>query len=391
MALELNRKWKRWRRKHRLQRELRYLKRESQRIIRLYGEEGALVGALEPDRWMRFRHILKIVFSLGLWKLYRKLVRKKRSEIPQDTAEQVASDIAAVEEALAIPRLGKSKRALESLDRRVGKHLGFARKSTFREYAESIGVAILIALLLRAFVVEAFKIPSGSMIPTLEVGDHIFVNKFSYGLRVPFTTDPPRHFLNWGEIKRGDVVVFINRKNTEHDFIKRIIAKGGDEVKVQDGTIYLRRGGKGTWKKINRKRLSRPCKYQDFERGLWVRRNECHYWAESLGGEHYLTIVDTDRENKDFPPLKLYEETTIPVGAFQVASKSVINPYRVPPGSVFVMGDNRTNSGDSRYPVQVGFVEREYIKGKALVVWSSWGPSPSWWGLRWNRIGHVIH
>jgi signal peptidase I len=339
---------------------------------------------------MRIRHVLKLTFSLGLWLVYRKLARARRPEVTDETVAELAKDVQVAERALDEGKVGSSRKAVETLDRHVGRRLGFARKSTFREYAESIGVAVLIALVLRAFVVEAFKIPSGSMIPTLEVGDHIFVNKFSYGLRVPFTKDPPMHFTEWGQVERGDVVVFINRKDPDHDFIKRIIAVGGDEVKVEDGVIYLRREGKGSWRSVERKRLSRPCSYQDFERGLWVRRSECDYWAEELEGNEYLTIVDRNRENRDFPPMALYEETNVPIGPLRVSARSLFNPYRVPKGSLFVMGDNRTNSGDSRYLVEVGFVPKEYVKGKAMVVWSSWGPSPEWWGMRWDRIGHII-
>src|SRR5207248_8259385 len=97
--------------------------------------------------------------------------------------------------------------ARDSLDKKLDDHLAFARKSTIREYTESIGVAVLIALFLRAFVVEAFKIPSGSMIPTLQVGDHIFVNKFIYGIRVPWTNI--KFGMTYRKPRRGEVIVFI--------------------------------------------------------------------------------------------------------------------------------------------------------------------------------------
>jgi signal peptidase I len=309
----------------------------------------------------------------------------------RELAADLADSVALFHGAMERGRLGRSHKALEALDKQITEHLGFARKSTVREYAESIGIAVFIALLLRAFVVEAFKIPSGSMIPTLEVGDHIFINKFSYGLRIPFTKNPPRRFVTWSKPARGDVVVFINRKNVDHDFIKRVVAVSGDEVKVMGGTVYLRRGAKGPWKAVKRKRLNRPCRYQDLEKGLWTRRSECEFWSEELDGVKYLTVVDKERPNMDFPPLEMYRQAPLPLGSVRVEALQLFNPYRVPEGKVFVMGDNRTNSQDSRYPKELGFVEHKYIKGKALVVWSSWGPSSSWWGLRWGRIGHVIH
>ena len=117
--------------------------------------------------------------------------------------------------------------SINELDRALDDHMPFARKSTVREYTESIAVAVLIALFLRAFVVEAFKIPSGSMIPTLQVGDHIFVNKFSYGPAVPYTksrvwTTMPPH--------RADVIVFAFPEHPEQDFIKRVVALPGDKL-----------------------------------------------------------------------------------------------------------------------------------------------------------------
>lgn len=375
-----------------MKREHLYLKKETQRILRLYGPEpNPLTGALAPSRWTGIRHGLKLVFTFGLWLVYRKVVRARQPRVNEETVKELQAAVEASAHSIDKGTGRKAMKNLEVLDSKVAQSLGFARKSTVREYVESIGVAVLIALLLRAFVVEAFKIPSGSMIPTLEVGDHIFVNKFSYGLRIPFTTNPPRRFIDWGKPKRGEVVVFINRRHVEHDFIKRVIAVGGDEVKVKDGTIYLRRRGRGSWKPVKKKRMSKECSYGDFEAGRWIRQNDCDYYKEELGGHRYVTVIDRNRENQDYPPLELFKETSLPIGSLRVRSDKVFNPYRVPDGTVFVMGDNRTNSGDSRLPIKVGFVPREYIKGKALVVWSSWGPDPSWWGLRWHRIGHVIH
>jgi signal peptidase I len=140
-------------------------------------------------------------------------VREVRSilrEHPFRVPEPVKVDITATCDALEKARLANEHDALCQglirLDEQVQQHLSFVQKSTFREYAESIAVAVLIALLLRAFVVEAFKIPSGSMIPTMQVGDHIFVNKFLYGVRIPFTKIK---FFEWRKPHRGEVIVFI--------------------------------------------------------------------------------------------------------------------------------------------------------------------------------------
>ncbi|TMB11099.1 MAG: signal peptidase I, partial [Deltaproteobacteria bacterium] len=129
--------------------------------------------------------------------------------------------------------------ARQGLDAALDKHLAFARKGAVREYTESIGGAILVALLLRAFVFEPFHIPSGSMIPTLLVGDFIFVNKMSYGLRIPFT-DPGRVHKLWERPpKRGDVVVFINPQHPDVDYVKRVVGLPGDRIDIRENVLYV--------------------------------------------------------------------------------------------------------------------------------------------------------
>src|SRR5206468_10128656 len=145
----------------------------------------------------------------------------------------------AVEAALAV---GAGVPALESrlkLDAVPDKHLGFARKSAAREDTESIGGAILVALLLRAFVFEPFHIPSGSMIPTLLVGDFIFVNKMSYGLRIPFTDPGHVHKLWERPPQRGDVVVFINPQHPDVDYVKRVVGLPGDHIDIRENVLYV--------------------------------------------------------------------------------------------------------------------------------------------------------
>ena len=130
----------------------------------------------------------------------RRILKKKSYRIPQSAADGVNGAIENLESALATDDLERQQNALKDLDEVMEDKLSFARKSTIREYSESIGIAVAIALLLRAFVVEAFQIPSGSMIPTLEVGDHIFVAKFSYGLSIPFTD---KKIFEYASPKRG--------------------------------------------------------------------------------------------------------------------------------------------------------------------------------------------
>jgi signal peptidase I len=223
----------------------------------------------------------------------------------------------------------------------VSEQLAPWRKSELREYAESIGVAILVALLLRAVVVEAFKIPSGSMKPTLQIGDHIFVSKFAYGPKIPllgtriFENLPPH---------RGDVIVFeypdINLANERQDFIKRVVAIPGDVLEVDSGHPIV-----NGWRVPS----CRVGKYVDDD-GLGFGGHTGELFVEYLENTAYLAMYD----DHHFPQRQ--------------------GPYEVKPGEVWVMGDNRHNSLDSRAWQRPGGglglgVPYANIKGRAKIVW----------------------
>lgn len=234
--------------------------------------------------------------------------------------------------------------ALVKADGEVDAKLGRWRKSEVREYAESILVAIAVAMALRAFVVEAFKIPSGSMIPTLQVGDHIFVNKFTYGPAIPWT----RARL-WSHMppERGDVMVFAYPEHPDQDFIKRVIAIPGDKLEARGGHPIINGWevpscGAGTYT------------YTEQQDGI---KHEGEVFVEFLEDEAYLTLYDRQSLQTDYE-----------------------GPFYVKPGEVFVMGDNRHNSHDSRkwYGGTGGGVPFENIKGRALFVWLSVSDTIDW-------------
>lgn len=200
-------------------------------------------------------------------------------------------------------------------------------KSTFREYAEAIGLALLLALFIRTFIVQAFKIPSGSMIPTLQIGDHILVNKLAYGIRIPFWG---QYIVQFGKPQRGDVIVFVFPEDRSKDFIKRVIGVGGDLVEIRDKRVYIN---------------GRP-----------VKDTHAHF------------------EGDDSP------------GGGPVYIRDDYGPRRVPGGHVFVMGDNRDRSYDSRF---WGFVKLQEVRGKAFLIYWSWDGDDRW--VRWERIGDLIH
>jgi len=302
-------------------------------------------------RWRWNRRVL--YEARHLHKEARRIRRKYGSTIKNDLLTELKEKTNNLHEAIKAEDHEQVLRRADKLERLLDRRLAYARKSALREYTESIGVAVFIALLLRAFVVEAFKIPSGSMIPTLEVGDHIFVNKFIYGLRIPLTNLKP---VTFGAPGRGEVVVFVYPKDETKDFIKRVIAVGGDTIAIRSNAIIL------NGKEIKRRRLPGPCIYSDEEEGSdRYEPRQCIAWEEELDGVRYRVFQDPRS-----PPYPLAT-------------------MRIPEGQLFVMGDNRDNSADSR---SWGTVPESHVKGKSMIIWWSSGDPD---GIRWRRFFNSVH
>ena len=203
------------------------------------------------------------------------------------------------------------------------------KKKIIKEYLEPIAIAILIALFIRTFVVQAFKIPSSSMEPTLQVGDHLLVNKFIYGIKFPFIGVK---YFQFRKPHRGDIIVFVYPKDRSKDFIKRVIGTEGEKVQIVHNKIY-----------INNQLIDDP----------WG-----HYEERSLS-------------TKYLQPMERF------------------GPVTVPANSLFVLGDNRDNSQDSRF---WGFVNVNEVRGKALIIYFSWDRyAQNLLGkVRWVRLGKLI-
>jgi signal peptidase I len=198
-------------------------------------------------------------------------------------------------------------------------------KSKTQEYIEAIIIAILIAVFIRTFVIQAFKIPSRSMVPTLLVGDHLLVNKFIYGVKIPYFR---KTIIPFTDPQRGDIVVFIYPNDRTKDFIKRVIGIGGDTVEIKNKKIFI-------------------------------------------NGKEY---TDT---------FGIYSDSVIYPRTMQ--PRDNYGPVTVPRGSLFVMGDNRDESADSRF---WGFVDLKDVEGKAFIIYWSWEHEDS--SLRWRRLGNLL-
>ena len=229
------------------------------------------------------------------------------------------------------------------------------------ELVRNWGPAILAVLVIRTFIFEPFRIPSGSMVPTLLIGDHVFVTKFSYGVWIPFGGP---EILDLGDPERGDVIVFRYPLNTKLNYIKRVVGIPGDHIRVVDNQIFL-----------NGQPQERT--YEDR-----------YDFVDDMCRSHR-----TKRYTEDLDGLEHVVLTNVGAGSHLATSPPLGSPrgdeWVVPKDHVFVMGDNRDNSEDSR---AWEFVPFHNIKGKAQFVWLSWNgcaESPNW--IRMDRLFHSLY
>lgn len=323
----------------------------------------------DPDPKSPFNLHRKQAEAKQVVKSVKKILKRKSEQVSEKGKGELGQTISRIEKAIEEQNDSEFEAALKILEAKSDRYLAFAKKSAPREYFESIGVAVLVAVILRLFIIEAFKIPSESMVPTLMVGDHIFVSKYRYGLSLPFSN---KRLVRFAKPDYGEVVVFLKPSIEEQrgiappqiftdeyemvgvDFIKRIVALPGDTVEMKADVLSI------NGKTIPRCRVGTQV-YRTLNRihGTWE-DTEADLWVEKHGKYLYTIIEDSHGLKNDF------------------------GPQKVPNGQVFVLGDNRDNSNDSRY---WGAVPFDNIKGRAMFIWWS-NRRPQ--GFQWDRVGTAI-
>jgi signal peptidase I len=307
--------------------------------------------------WIRKK--LAIRSSKKLVRTVRGIIRKKGRFMAPREADHAEVRILACEEAIKRGSLHEIRASRKALRIFFEDNLRSYGKSALRQNVEAIVIAVALALAIRAFVVQPFKIPSGSMLPTLLVGDHILINKFVYGTRIPFTN---KIFFPFSMVDRGDIIVFKLSEDNTTDFpmpgkgafyVKRAVGIAGDEIDISGRDVLI--NGRavdqvytGNYEYPDQKFFSVADKYE-----------------QSLSGKDFSVI---------------YKK-----GSSSTTSGKMSFPLVVPKGRVFVMGDNRDNSYDSRF---WGFVPVENVYGKAFMIHWSWNLSNPGFAdkVRWHRI-----
>ena len=252
----------------------------------------------------------------------KRILEKHAARIAPAPADLIRQSLVDLERYRDAQQWERAEDECERLDELLHQHASFARKSPVRETIENVGIAVMVALLLRSCLYEPFKIPSGSMMPTLQSGDHIFVNKFAYGIQIPFTTTVVGEFM--GEPRRGDVIVFRYPVDESEDFIKRVIGLPGDTIRVEGDKVLLKREGETEFTALERKKLTEKC----LDDAGVDQVPHCELFEETLDGHTYRVRYMTASDPR-------------------LGGQRRFGEWRVPDRHYLVMGDNRNQSHDS--------------------------------------------
>jgi len=312
--------------------------------------------------------------AVDLLREARRIHKSKAKRVDPEAANAVAEKIATVDKLLP-SRKNKIEldgpamnRATMALDQALSAHFGKWRKSSLRELVEALGMAVLLAAVIRLFFVEAFSIPSSSMYPTLEIGDHLFISKIRYGVYAPLST---KRIIAWDEPSHGDVIVFEYQAPGQaldgEDFIKRVVAIEGDRIRLENDVLIL--NGKPVQTEVVAETTCELFTGKDYDDTV-ASTCPCVIQRETIGSASWTTqhITTPGCSPGTVEPSEVWPLEYRPVARYYGSRDT--NPdwpdVVVPAGHVFVMGDNRDNSQDGRF---WGFVPYDRIKGKAFVIW----------------------
>lgn len=324
---------------------------------------GLLVLRFALPKQSRLRHLRHEAREL-IGEIER-IHKRVPGKIPAESSTRLAEQAMQVEAASLAGDAERLEKETKGLDTLATQLLAAWRKQDLGDFVSGFAKALAIAVIIRVFIIEPYRIPSGSMLPTLEIGDQVFINKFIYGVRLPFTNYVPFQIVRPPE--RGDVIVFNNPVQQDLDFIKRVVGIPGDTVELLNGEVVING-------------VPQPRTVVNEDHVVYNRQENTPWYPEHLRLYH---------ENLDGRVHAVLQPGS-------VARMEHEGPYVVPAGQVFVMGDNRENSLDSRYGLGAGrgveFVPYGHIKGKAMVVWMALGYG-GWFsnffegtGLRTDRL-----
>ncbi len=274
------------------------------------------------------------------------LLKRGRRTLSPDVARSVQEALEKARKTLKQKNWEILSHELDQLEKLTETHLAVYQPNRWWETIKALLIAVAIALFIRWLFIEPFRIPSGSMVPTLLIGDQLMVNKLVYGPNIPFTT---RKIFLPRSPRRGEVIVFKYPHDIHEDYIKRVVGLPGDEVMIADGNIYI------NGDKVKRV-FERTVDYKEDECGCF---EGCDVFAEQLGeANHRIYLCHRNHAGVEYPA------------------------QRVPEGHFFAMGDNRDTSSDSR---RWGYVPFDNLKGKAMFIHLPLNPK-SHYLPRWNRF-----